>query len=226
MTTHDKTFPNESAAYRVARDKVLQKEIELRAQIEELNELRRALPLGGEVTGNYEFRRVDDDTAVKFSQLFAPGKDTAVLYSFMFAPDAAQPCTSCNAIADSFDGNAPHLDDRVNFYIVTKAPVAKMRAWAETRGWRHLQLLSSTYNYYNRDYLAENDEGFQMPMLNVFVKRPEGIFHTYGTELLYAKFEKGDPRHVDMLWPLWNVFDLTPEGRGGLWYPKHVYKPS
>ncbi len=226
MTIHDKNFPNESEEYRVARDKLLQKEIELREQIESLNELRRVLPMGGEIKENYEFRRVNDDTAVKFSQLFAPGKDTLVLYSFMFAPDAAHPCTSCNAIGDSFDGNIPHLEDRVNFYIVTKAPVTKMKAWAETRGWRNLQMLSSTYNYYNRDYLAENDEGFQMPMLNVFVKRPEGIFHTYGTELLYTRFEKGDPRHVDMLWPLWNVFDLTPEGRGGLWYPKLIYKPS
>ncbi len=23
-----------------------------------------------------------------------------------------------------------------------------------------------------------------------------------------------------MLWPLWNVLDLTPEGRGKDWYPK------
>ena len=46
----------------------------------------------------------------------------------------------------------------------------------------------------------------------------------YNTELLYAPTEPGqNPRHVDSLWPLWNMFDLTPEGRGTDWYPKHSY---
>ncbi len=226
MSHHDKSFPGESAEYRQARDKLLEKEMELRAQIEEVSALRRTLPLGGLVKEDYEFRRINDDSAVKLSQLFEEGRDTLVLYSFMFAPDAAQPCPSCNSLADSFDGNVPHLEDRVNFYIVAKAPVVKMRAWAESRAWRNLKILSSCYNYYNRDYLAETDDGFQMPMLNVFVKRDDGIYHSYGTELLYTKFEKGEPRHVDLMWPLWNVLDLTPEGRGSVWYPKLVYKPS
>ena len=30
-------------------------------------------------------------------------------------------------------------------------------------------------------------------------------------------------RHVDMIWPLWNLFDLTPEGRGGNWFPRLSY---
>jgi predicted dithiol-disulfide oxidoreductase (DUF899 family) len=39
-----------------------------------------------------------------------------------------------------------------------------------------------------------------------------------------VKGEAGqDPRHVDMLWPLWNLLDLTPEGRGKDWYPKLAY---
>jgi len=28
---------------------------------------------------------------------------------------------------------------------------------------------------------------------------------------------------VDMIWPLWNLFDLTPEGRGTDWYPRLAY---
>ena len=32
-----------------------------------------------------------------------------------------------------------------------------------------------------------------------------------------------DPRHVDPIWPLWNLFDLTPKGRGADWYPKLAY---
>jgi len=33
----------------------------------------------------------------------------------------------------------------------------------------------------------------------------------------------GDSRHVDMLWPLWNVLDLTPDGRGADFYPELRY---
>jgi predicted dithiol-disulfide oxidoreductase (DUF899 family) len=28
-----------------------------------------------------------------------------------------------------------------------------------------------------------------------------------------------DPRHVDLIWPVWNLLDLTPGGRGTDWYP-------
>jgi predicted dithiol-disulfide oxidoreductase (DUF899 family) len=62
-------------------------------------------------------------------------------------------------------------------------------------------------------------------MLNVFVKRSDGIHHFYGTEMLFAPSESGhDGRHVDLIWPLWHLFDLTPEGRGTKWYPKLQYE--
>ncbi|HVU81292.1 MAG TPA: DUF899 family protein, partial [Rhodanobacteraceae bacterium] len=48
-------FPNESAEYRSARQALLAEEIELRRHIERVAELRRALPPGGEVTGDYRF---------------------------------------------------------------------------------------------------------------------------------------------------------------------------
>jgi len=59
-------------------------------------------------------------------------------------------------------------------------------------------------------------------MVNVFARRADGIHHFYGCELLYAPCE-GDPRHVDLLWPIWHLLDLTPEGRGTDWYPRLSY---
>jgi predicted dithiol-disulfide oxidoreductase (DUF899 family) len=60
--------------------------------------------------------------------------------------------------------------------------------------------------------------------MNVFRKADGAIRHTYGTELFYAAPEPGQhPRHVDLLWPLWNVFDLTPDGRGTDWFPQVSY---
>jgi predicted dithiol-disulfide oxidoreductase (DUF899 family) len=46
----------------------------------------------------------------------------------------------------------------------------------------------------------------------------------YGSELLYAPDDDGQGvRHIDLLWPLWNVFDLTPDGRDADWLPKVEY---
>ena len=67
-------------------------------------------------------------------------------------------------------------------------------------------------------------KGEQMPALNVFVRRNGKISHFYNTELMFAGSDPGeDPRHVDMIWPLWNLFDVTPEGRGAKWNPKLSY---
>ena len=62
-----------------------------------------------------------------------------------------------------------------------------------------------------------------MPMLNVF-RKSKTIRHFYATELLFAPSAKGqNARHVDSIWPLWNLLDFTPEGRGKDWYPKLEY---
>jgi predicted dithiol-disulfide oxidoreductase (DUF899 family) len=43
----------------------------------------------------------------------------------------------------------------------------------------------------------------------------EEIRHSWATELLFAARDEGvESRHVDSIWPIWNVLDLTPEGRG------------
>ncbi len=58
-------------------------------------------------------------------------------------------------------------------------------------------------------------------MMNVFVRRKGAIRHFWASEMLAAKSEPGqNARHVDATWPLWNLLDLTPEGRGKDWYPK------
>ncbi len=96
--------------------------------------------------------------------------------------------------------------------------------WARKRGWRHLRLLSSRNNSYNRDYLGETEDWGQVPSLNVFRKTDDGIYHSYNTEMLFARTEEDqEPRHVDLIWPLWNLFDLTPEGRGTDWHPRFDY---
>jgi predicted dithiol-disulfide oxidoreductase (DUF899 family) len=53
-----------------------------------------------------------------------------------------------------------------------------------------------------------------MPIANVFLRDGDQIRHTWATELMYAPREDGmEARHVDSIWPLWNVLDWTPHGR-------------
>jgi predicted dithiol-disulfide oxidoreductase (DUF899 family) len=77
-----------------------------------------------------------------------------------------------------------------------------------------MRLLSSAQNSYNRDYLAETEDGRQLPMLNVFQRDGGTIRHFWGSELFYPPSEPGqDPRHVGTIESLWNLLDVTPEGR-------------
>jgi predicted dithiol-disulfide oxidoreductase (DUF899 family)/uncharacterized protein YndB with AHSA1/START domain len=225
---HDKRFPGESEEYRRARDELLAEEIRLRRATEAVAARRRALPPGGAVPEDYAFEEAGDDGAVRrvrLSELFAPGRDTLVVYSFMYGPEMERPCASCTSILDSIDGSAPHLEQRVNLVAVAKSPAERFRAFAAERGWRRLRLLSSHGNTYNRDYLGESAEGDQMPMLNVFVRRDGEIRHFWGSELLYAPVDEGqENRHVDSIWPIWNVLDATPEGRGSGGYPSLSYE--
>jgi predicted dithiol-disulfide oxidoreductase (DUF899 family) len=228
---HSVRFPNESPTYRSARDKLLEAEMQLRRRTEEVAALRRQLPIGGRVREDYRFDEIDDagDPAssrpVRLSELFRPGKNTLVVYSFMYGPKMKAACPSCTSILDSLDGGAPHITQRVNLAVVARSPLRRIREFAAARGWRHLHLLSSEGNSYNRDYNAENEGGDQLPVLNVFVRTDDGIHHYYATELLYAPHEAGqDSRHVDAIWPLWNAFDYTPDGRGSYWQPKLQYE--
>jgi predicted dithiol-disulfide oxidoreductase (DUF899 family) len=219
--------PGESEEYRRARDELLEAEVELRRKEEAVAAMRRELPLGGEVSDDYVFE--SGDGPVRMSELFADGKDTLFLYSFMFTPDErgdplGAACPSCTSIIDAVDGAAPHLGQSINFAVVAKAPIDRIRAHAATRGWRHARLLSSAGNTYNRDYNAEagND---QYPIATVFVRHDGKIHHFWSSELWDAPRDPGaHPRHVDFMWPVWAMLDRTPGGRGTDWNPKLEYR--
>jgi predicted dithiol-disulfide oxidoreductase (DUF899 family) len=218
MTIHDVRYPGESGAYREARDRLLASEVELRRATEAAAAARRALPLGGLVPEDYVFEGVEpsgDAREVKLSDLFEPGKDTLVIYSFMYSPDMPEACPACTSILNALDGNARDLTQRVNLAVVAKSPLARILGHAEERGWRHLRLLSSAGNTYNRDYFGETAAGEQQHMLNVFVRSGGDLRHFWGSELRFAPDEPGQHnRCTDAIWPLWNLLDVTPERRG------------
>jgi predicted dithiol-disulfide oxidoreductase (DUF899 family) len=239
------TFPGESAEYRIARDRLLEEEINLRRAMETVAVARRALPPGGLVPQDYVFDGLGPDgvpTKLKLSELFAMGKDSLVIYNFMFPrypnddrPGPTEgatarlkredsPCPSCTAFLDQLDGAAKHVNQRTNFVIVAKTPLEHLIAFAKERGWRNLRLLSAAGNSFKRDYSAETPEGFQMPMMTVFHRYGDEIRHFWSSELMYAPSDPGqDPRHNGTIAPLWNIFDLTPEGRPSDWHEQLDY---
>jgi len=228
-------FPGESTEYRAARLRLLEQEIELRRTMEAVAVARRELPPGGPVPEDYVFEEGGADgesSEVKLSELFAPGKDSLVIYNFMFprtygghrpGPTTGQtarlpldegPCPSCVALLDQLDGAAEHATQWINLAVVAKTSLPRLLTWADERGWRHLRLLSSAGNSYNRDYFGETADGSQVSMLNVFHRDAETVRHFWGAELTYGPSDPGeDPRSIGTLEPLWNLFDLTREGR-------------
>ena len=222
------TIPNASAEYVRARDGLLHAEMDLRRREEAVAAQRRALPLGGEVTGDYVFDAPSGP--VTFAELFANGRDTLYLYNFMFIPgEQGRPlevaCPSCTSIIDGMDGAFRHLLDRVDVAVVAKAPIAQFTDWARERGWRFAPLYSSSGNTFNRDYGAESDDGAQLPIAHVFTRADGRIHHRWSSELFAAPSEPGQhPRHVDFMWPIWKVLDLTPDGRGTDWHPRYGYE--
>jgi predicted dithiol-disulfide oxidoreductase (DUF899 family) len=220
-------IPGESGEYRSARDELLQAEIELRRQEEAVAAIRRRLPLGGEAPTDYVFEGVDGP--VRLSALFDNGKDTLFVYSFMFIPEEGGlplegPCPSCTSIIDAVDGEIPHMMQRINVAISAKAPLQQFQAHAQRRRWRNARLLSSAGNTYNVDYGAEAPDGSQLPIATVFVRRDGRIHHFWSSELFDAPTDPAQhPRHVDFMWPLWKVLDLTPEGRGTDFDPQLAY---
>jgi predicted dithiol-disulfide oxidoreductase (DUF899 family) len=219
-----------SQEYIAARDELLKAEFDLRNQIEKVAELRRALPPCGimkeytfvEVPGNkpYSAKDFKNTTLV---DLVTDGR-TAVIYHMMFAKKDLEPCNMCATFVDGLNGVAQHIQQRVNFAVIAKAPPEQLQAYAAKRGWTNVRFLSSFGTSFNGDVHMENPEyeedATQGPGISVYRKDNEGVRHVYTAS---AGFADRSERGLDMLSPLWNLLDLVPEGRGEKWYPQHDY---
>jgi predicted dithiol-disulfide oxidoreductase (DUF899 family) len=140
----------------------------------------------------------------------------------MFGPDWEDGCKSCSFWADNFNGIVPHLNQRdVTFVAISRAPLAKLQAFATRLGWSFKWLSSSgsDFNYdYTVSFTPEDLAGggaiynyaankmymTELPGISVFFKDADGkVFHTYSC---YA-------RGLDMLNTAYHYLDLVPKGR-------------
>lgn len=214
-------FPNESQAYRRAREALLAEEIELRRHIERVAELRRALPPGGAVTMDYRFE--GERGPVGFRDLFSD-KQTLAVYSYMFGPQRERPCPMCTSLLSAWDGEASDVEQRIALAVVARSPIERLIAFKKERGWRNLNLYSDTSGAFSRDYHALTPQGGDDAAFNVFTRRDGTIRHFWSGEMGFATADPGqDPRGAPDLMPMWTILDSTPEGRGTDWYPKLEY---
>jgi predicted dithiol-disulfide oxidoreductase (DUF899 family) len=199
---------------------------------------RRSLPWV-KIEKSYEF-----DTAGgrrSLVELF-DGSGQLIVHHLMFAPEWEAACPGCSFQAEHIDGPAQHLEHHnVKIVAVSRAPLAKIRAYQRRMGW-HFDWVSSfdsEFNYdfnvsftkdqirqgridYNfgtitddRRYLSE-----ELPGVSVFVLKDGEVFLTYST------FARG----LDAILTTDHYLDLTPEGRNekaySSWPRRHDEYPA
>ena len=212
-------MPNESIEYRMARQALLAEEFELRRQIERVAAMRRALPPGGPVTGDYCFDTEDGPSDL--TGLFGD-KQTLVVYNYMFGPERQRPCPMCTNLLDAWDGNADDLAQSVSLVVIARSPLERLTAVKRERGWKNLRLASAVGDDFTRDYAGSPDGGLDSGGPAVFTRRDGVIRHFWSQEMI-ASDPGQDPRGAPDPAPLWTVLDMTPEGRGADWYPSLEY---
>ena len=225
MTTHEVAS---KSAWVEARKRLLAKEKEFTRMRDELSAERRALPW---VRIDKEYTFDGPNGKETLAQLFGD-RTQLVVYHFMFAPEWEVGCTSCSFWADNFNGITAHLRQRdVAFAAISRAPLAKLQAFAKRLGWTFKWVSShgTAFNYdfevsFQPDALARGDATYNfaklssfssggsvlkhapsdLPGISVFAKDEGGaIFRTYST---YG-------RGLDMMNTAYHYLDLVPTGR-------------
>jgi predicted dithiol-disulfide oxidoreductase (DUF899 family) len=222
---------NESEEYLAKREELRKAEIDSMKQRERVAELRRQLPQGAAIKdytfieGPADLNAGDTPTrVVHLSELFTGPNRSLVIYQFMYGKRQTSPCPMCTLLIDGLNGVAHHLAQNVDFAIVAAADPPEFRAHARRQGWSSLRLLStgegSTFKY---DMGGEDRQGNQDSTVSVFTRDGDGTLrHFYSAHPQMAPDIK--ERGLDLLTPVYNILDLTPQGRGD-WYASLDYAP-
>jgi predicted dithiol-disulfide oxidoreductase (DUF899 family) len=210
--------------YRAARRALVEAEAALREQVHAVAALRRALP-PGPVLRSYDLTEGPIDLSsdgparsVTLAELFGD-HDELVVYHLMFHPDDDAACAMCSMWVDGLHGVSHHLTRRAALAVIAKAPIDKLRAWARHRGWQGLRLVSAYGTSFTTDLGTEGSRGGQVPAVSVFTRHGDQVRHAY-TQV--AEFPDGRAGGIDLVSPVWHVFDLLPSGRGD-WLPDNTY---
>lgn len=217
---------SESEAYRQARDALLKAEIALRDQREAVAERRRKLPLDTAID-DYVFQEGPADldldgpvSEIRLSDLLGDSGKPLIIYQYMYGGAQSAPCFMCTMWVDGFNGTSQHIDRNVNFAVISQTEIGPLRSLGRRRGWHGLRLLSSAGSTFKTDLNFQDEAGRQFPGVSVFGRAAGGSpcrFYSASALMGADQF-----RGIDLLSPVWNLLDLTPEGRGE-WLPSLAY---
>jgi len=215
-----KPYPGDSSEYRKAREALLAEEIELRRHITRVAEQRRALPLGGKAAP-YKFLD-ESGKELGLGDLFGR-HGTLFTYFWMYGPERERPCPMCTSFLGSLDIPARDIEQRLSVAVLGRSPVARQLAFARERGWRNLKFYQCVGDDFPKAYRGLAADGTEWASLDVWVRRGADVHHFWAMESMGTQDPGQDPHLAPEIAPLWNVLDLTPEGRGTNWYPKLSY---
>src|SRR5947209_414728 len=231
-----------------ARQELLAHEKEHTRLGDELARQRRDLPW---VRVEKEYRFETDEGPGSLADLFR-GRSQLLVYHFMFGPEYQAGCPACSAIADGFNGFVVHLAHHdVALCAVSRAPLAKLRAYKRRMGWS-FPWASSFESDFNFDFQAAITEEQQQTgaveyNFRTVDMRPDPNVDDgpdaspVGTD--WATYSRQMPgmsafaldegvvyhtysayaRGLDSLWGIYQWLDRAPLGRNesGLWMRHH-----
>jgi predicted dithiol-disulfide oxidoreductase (DUF899 family) len=215
----------------VSREKWLEARLALLAQEKEdtrrrtaLNAERRQMPM---VRVDKEYVFDGPKGPISLRELFGDASQLIVQH-VMFGPDWEAACPGCTASLDALPATVlAQLRSRdTEFALVSLAPLAKLQAYADTRGWT-IPWYSSAGTDFNIDFevtldrerqprynyadatgmLEEGEDTFEMPGYSSFLRDGEEIFHTYSV------FARGAEPTI----AAYAFLDMTAFGRSEKW---------
>lgn len=190
MPTFDVVTP---ADWEAARAKLRTLEAEEASAREAVNAARRQMP-AVRVEKDYAFD--GPDGRIGLAEMFE-GRPQLIVYHFMFLPSWSAGCPYCSHIIDNV-GHLAHLNALgTTFAAVSRAPQSKIGPFRDRMGWQ-IPWYSAVGTDFNDDFHATDERG----ALTVFLRRGDGIYHTYS-----AYDEEVDLHILDGTY-----VDLTPLG--------------
>ena len=211
MKKNGKKLPRvvSQAEWQRARDRLLVKEKAATRARDALAAERRRLPMV-RVEGDYVFH--GPKGKAKLVDLFE-GRRQLLVYHFMFGPNQEAGCEGCSMFVDQI-GHLAHLHARnTSFALVSRAPIAKIKAYRKRMGWTipWFSSFASNFNHAfgvgpERPQPSEDQDGESFG-LSVFLRDGKSVYRTY--------FTSG--RGVEALGSVWTFLDLTPLGRQEDW---------
>ncbi len=212
MATHGNTTGTVYAArppvvsreeWQAARDTLLVKEKAHTRAKDALSAERRRLPMV-RIEADYVFDGPDGE--VSLVDLFA-GRRQLIVQHFMFHPDWENGCPSCTFSVNNIGTIAPLHDTDTTFVLVGRAPLEKLLAYQERKGW-DFPWYSSGRSTFNRDFGVTVEEDMEIPGMSVFLRDDENtVYQTYAT----------GSRGMEPLLVTYGLLDMTVYGRQEDW---------